>query len=45
MTTEYVRYCHYEEKIVDGRMVYTYGLEVVDDGSTTSQPPPQPERQ
>jgi hypothetical protein len=29
-TTEYVRYCHYQETIINDLFVYEYGLEVVE---------------
>jgi hypothetical protein len=31
ITTEYVRFCFYEESEVDGKFVATYGMEDVDD--------------
>jgi hypothetical protein len=29
--SEYVRFCFYEESLVDGKFVATYGLEELDD--------------
>jgi hypothetical protein len=29
MTVQYVRWCHYEFKIVNGRVFYEYGIEDV----------------